>query len=44
MMARNAIPEVTAEELDAVTDQDEVPQLDNAALVKKSRKVKLTTE
>lgn len=44
MMARNAIPEVSAEELDAITDQDEVPQLDTAALVKKSRKVKLTTE
>lgn len=44
MMARNAIPEVSAEELEAVTDQDEVPQLDSLALVKKSRKVKLTTE
>ena len=44
MMARNAIPEVSAEELDAVTDQDEVPQLDTSALIKKSRKINLTTE
>ena len=44
MMARNSVPEVSIEEIDAVTDQDEVPQLDTEALIKKSRKVKLTTE
>ena len=44
MIARNVAPEASAEELDTVTDQDEVPQLDTAALVKKSRKVQLITE
>ncbi len=42
MMARNVTPEASAEELEAVTDQDEVPQ--SALVLKKSTRKNKVTE
>lgn len=44
VLARNVVPEVSAEDLENVRDQDEVPQLDTAAVVQRGRKNKPTTE
>jgi recombination protein RecA len=43
MMARNPVPDLI-DDLDSVVDQDEVPQVETALVLKKGRKVKVTEE
>lgn len=44
VMVRNVEPDVTPEDVEAIVDQDELPEVSTADLVKKSRKIKSTQE